>query len=501
MPSRESGVTGPEISETSPDPDAAEVSRLVHAGAGWSLTNNLVIRLGTLLSGIVLARLLTPTDYGVYAVALVVLSVLLSMNELGVGLAIVRWDRDIASFAPTVMTLAVASSIVLYGACYALAPSLADLMNAPQATGVLRLLCILVIFDGISTVPSGILTRRFMQARRFIADVSNFALGTTVTIILAVAGAGAMSLAVGQITGGIVGVVLMWIFSPIKIRPGWNRRQARELVDFGLPLAGASLLVLGLMNVDYIVVGRTLGPGELGLYLMAFNLSSWPVNLFGEAARRVSFAGFSRLANRPEELGHRFQRGIGMLGAATVPVCALLAGYARPLIEVLYGERWVPAAAALQILAVLGLLRAVYFIGYDALVAVGDPVPSSSCNWPGLSCSFLPWSSGPGWAGSVGSASDMCWWRDWWPCLHYFSSSPDMGYTRSVFSRPCLALARGRSHSRGVCGGSVPGPTSDWPVARRRACLGAAVRPGVVSDAVLLAGAVALPWSRASPKL
>jgi O-antigen/teichoic acid export membrane protein len=120
--------------------------------------------------------------------------------------------------------------------CFALAPNLADLMNAPQATGVLRLLCIQVIFDGISTVLSGTLTRRFLQARRFVADSSNFALGTTVTIILAVAGRGAMSLAIGRIAGGIVGMVLIWIFSPVMFGPGWEREEARELVR-AMPVA------------------------------------------------------------------------------------------------------------------------------------------------------------------------------------------------------------------------------------------------------------------------
>jgi PST family polysaccharide transporter len=204
-----------------------------------------------------------------------------------------------------------------------------------------------------------------------VADLSNFALATAVTIMLAIAGSGAMSLAIGRIVGGIVGMVLIWVLSPVRFGPGWDREQARDLVRFGLPLAGSSLLVLTLLNIDYVVVGKTLGPVELGFYLMAFNLSSWPVNMFAEAARRVSFAGFSRLANRPDDFGRTFQRGIGLLGAATVPVCALLAGYARPLVEVLYGERWLPAASALEVLAVLGLARVVYFIGYDALVAVG----------------------------------------------------------------------------------------------------------------------------------
>ena len=351
--------------------DSKAIERLVGDGARWSLLNNVVIRLGTLISGIILARLLTPEDYGVYAVALVVLTVLLSMNEMGVSLAVIRWDDDIRSFAPTVMTLSLASSALLYGACYVAAPSLASLMNAPGATDVLRLLSLLVLIDAIATVPSGILTREFLQAKRFVADLSSFAIEVTVTIILAVGGNGAMSFAVGRVAGGVVGVILVWYFAPVRMLPGWDSVQARSLVKYGLPLAGSSLLVFVLLNVDYIVIGRELDPIQLGLYLMAFNLSSWPVNVFVEAARRVSFAGFSRLASQPDLLGQGFERGIAVLGSATVPVCALLAGYAEPLIGFLYGERWLPAAAALEFLAVLGLMRAVYLIGYDALIAVG----------------------------------------------------------------------------------------------------------------------------------
>lgn len=353
------------------DPVGSELNRLVGSGARWSLVNNVVIRLGTLLSGVVLARLLTPDDYGVYAVALVVLTVLLSMNEMGVSLAIIRWESALKTFAPTVMTLSVVSSTVLFASCYMLAPHLSSLMNTPEATEVLRLLCFLVLVDGVAAVPSGILTRRFLQARRFAADFSDFVISTAVTIVLAAAGQGALSFAWGRIAGGLVGIGLIWILCPVNIMPGWDARQARALLRFGLPLAGSSLLVFILLNVDYVVVGRELDTAQLGFYLLAFNLSSWPVNLFVEAARRVSFAGFSRLADRPDGLGPGFQRGIGLLMAITVPVCALLGGFADPIIEFLYGARWLPAAVVLEVLALLGLLRAIYLIGYDALVAVG----------------------------------------------------------------------------------------------------------------------------------
>jgi PST family polysaccharide transporter len=111
-------------------------------------------------------------------------------------------------------------------------------------------------------------------------------------------------------------------------------------------------------------------PAALGLYLMAFNQSSWSLNVFGEAARRVALAGFSRLTADREALGRAFARGLALLMAATVPVCALLACYADAMLRFVYGEPWAPAAQALVLLAPLGLVRVGLFVVYDLFVAL-----------------------------------------------------------------------------------------------------------------------------------
>jgi PST family polysaccharide transporter len=344
----------------------------VGRGAAWSLLNNLVLRAGSLVSGIALARLLSPHAYGVYAVALVVLTLLQSMNELGVSLAVVRWQDDLRSFAPTVMTIAMASSVVLYIVAFFGAPLYCHAMHAPDAVLVLRVLCIAVVLDGVACVPAGILNREFKQRSRLYCDALSFASSTGLTIGLAVAGAGAMSLAWGSILGNVVSIVCYFILCPIRVFPGWNPERARALMRFGLPLAGASLLVLAVSNVDNIIVGASLNSVALGFYLMAFNQSSWPLTVFSEAARRVSLAGFSRLVDDDRPAFDRaFRRGLGLLMAATIPVCALLAAYAEPMLRTVYGEKWVPAASALRYLAILGLFRVALFVAYDALVALG----------------------------------------------------------------------------------------------------------------------------------
>jgi O-antigen/teichoic acid export membrane protein len=345
----------------------------VRSGTRWSLLNTIVVRVSNFAVGVVLARtVFGPSVFGLYAVSQIVLAVLLSANELGVSAAIIRWEGDIRSFARTVFTLSVVSSTIIYIGLYAGASSIARLLGSPDATYMLRILCLCVIIDGLASVPLALLTREFAQGRRMVVDLANFVVSTGVTVWLAFSGQGAMSFAWGSLAGCTVALVVATVAAPMFVLPGWNTAQARQLLQFGLPLAGASLLALGVFNVDSAIVGATLGAAMLGLYQLAFNISSWPVSSISQAVQRVSFAGFSRVADSGKDrMTEAFSRALGLLMALTVPACVLLATTAAPLIRTVYGERWVPAAHALSLLALLGLLRVAYGLFYDAMAAVG----------------------------------------------------------------------------------------------------------------------------------
>ncbi len=355
-----------------PEQPAQDLESRVRSGTRWSMLNTIVVRVSNFAVGVLLARtVFGPSVFGLYAVSQIVLAVLLSANELGVSAAIIRWEGDIRSFARTVFTLSVVSSTVIYVGLYACAPAIARLLGSPDATFMLRILCLCVIIDGLASVPLALLTREFAQGRRMLVDLANFVVSTGVTVWLAFSGQGAMSFAWGSLAGCIVALIVAMVAAPMFVLPGWNTADARQLLQFGLPLAGASLLTLGVFNVDSAIVGATLGPAMLGLYQLAFNISSWPVSSISQAVQRVSFAGFSRVADSGRGLTDAFSRALGLLMALTVPACVLLATTAEPLIRAVYGERWVGAAHALSLLAMLGLLRVAYGLFYDAMAAVG----------------------------------------------------------------------------------------------------------------------------------
>ncbi|MDR6592060.1 lipopolysaccharide biosynthesis protein [Saccharothrix longispora] len=349
----------------------AGLERKVTSAIRWSAVNSLVQRLGQVGVGVLVARLVAPEQFGVFAVALVVMNIVMSISEMGVSVALVRTERPVEELAPTVTTLSIASGALLCLVCVLGAPWFAGAMGTPQATGVIQLMSLSLVVAGVSAVPGALLQREFRQDHKFVADTSAFVVGTTVTVVLALLGFGAWSLAWARIATNLVSTGVMFAYTERWYRPGFDPRQARELLSFGLPLAGASLLVFGVLNVDQIVVGSVLGTVQLGYYLLAFNLANWPVAAFSQPVRSVSLAAFSQVRDDPALFARTFARALRLLALATVPACVLLAVLADPLVRVVYGERWAPAAQALALLVALGALRVVLELGYDYLASAG----------------------------------------------------------------------------------------------------------------------------------
>ncbi|WP_229068336.1 lipopolysaccharide biosynthesis protein [Actinoplanes sp. DH11] len=339
---------------------------------GWSLASTMLSRLSTLVIGIALARILGPEEFGTFAVALVVLTAVLSFNELGVSLAIVRWPDDPDEIAPTVATLSVLSSLLVYAGCYLGAPAFAAALGDESAVPVIRVLALSVIVSGLVATPVGLLQRAFQQKQKTVADLVTNWTSALVSIGFAVSGAGAMSLAVGQLTGSVAGAILFFVFAPRGLRFGFNPAKARALLKFGLPLAGSSIIVFATTNVDRIIVGAVLGPVALGYYTLALNLANWPITIFSQPVRAVVPAALARLQHDRPALRSAFLSGAGLLGVIALPACMLLSGAAAPLIRFLYGDVWEPAATVLVWLGLLAVMRILFELFYDYFVVLAS---------------------------------------------------------------------------------------------------------------------------------
>ena len=259
------------------------------------------------------------------------------------------------------------ASVAVFGAGWFATPTFAAAMGDSGATDVVRLMLVCVPLNGVAATPAALLQREYQQGRRTAADQVNIWLGAVISVTLAAAGWGAMSLAVGRVVAAVVFTGMLIRLSPARLNCGWNREVVRPLLNFGLPLAGSSLVVFAVGYADQLVVGNRLGTQALGFYLLAFSLASWPVTIFSQPIRAVAPAAFARIQNNAPRMAESFRAAFRLVLVIALPACAFLAGAAAPIVTVVYGEVWAPAAIALQWLALQAAVRIVFELSYDFL--------------------------------------------------------------------------------------------------------------------------------------
>lgn len=359
-------------------PRRAAGRRAVPAGSptaggafGWSLANTMISKLGTLGIGIVLARVLGPEQFGTFAIALVALMAVLSFNELGVSLAIVRWREHPSSIVPTVNTISVIASTLFCAAAWYAAPTFTRLMGDEGATLVVRLLILSVLVNGVVAAPAALLQRNFQERQRLVIDQVNVWAGAGISVALALLGMGAMALAIGRLAGSAISAVMFLRASPEPYRWGWRQDKAAALLKFGLPLAGTSIIVFCIGYSDQLIAGALLGATALGYYVLAFNLSSWPVSIVSQPLRRVAPAAFAAIQDNPAHLRSSILALFSVLACVTVPVFVVMAAAAAPLVRIVYGEVWLPSAPVMSWLVVSALSKVLCELAYDYIVVIG----------------------------------------------------------------------------------------------------------------------------------
>lgn len=363
-------MTGEAVATGSP-PAVSDLGGSVGRGVSWSALNAVLLRSGQLLMGIVTARIIAPREFGVFAVALTAFAIVANVSDLGVGSAILREVDRTRAIAPTVYTLGIGTSVVLGGAMALSAPYVATQFGASAAADAIRVLSLTVVIGAGGTVPAALITRDYLQKRRFASDAVWFVVANVTLIPLALNGSGVMALAWSRVVAQFASTVVLITLTPERYRPGFDRREVRGLLRFGLPLAGANLVAFSIANLDFIVVGRLLGALRLGYYNLAYNVSSWPVSVFTAVLNNVTLTTLSRVRHSVTELEDHLSAALSTLAAAAFPVSAMLMVLSDPLVRFLYGERWSPSAPALAALAAFGSLRVVIALLSDVLVALG----------------------------------------------------------------------------------------------------------------------------------
>ena len=329
------------------------------SGATWAGVSRISQQGLQTLSIAVLARLLSPGDYGVMAMGNFFVNFLQQLGDLGTGSAIIQREelspRLTSSLFWVNVGLGMLGALVLWAA----APLAARYYHEPRVIAVLSVLALAFPATGIGIVPESLLIRNMQYKKLCIAEVGSALLGACMSITLAWKGAGVWSLVAGSLTLTLSSSLMLWMLS--AWRPLWlvDWQEIRSVFRYSMNLTGFVLINYFSRNAGHLIVGRYLGTAALGYYQMAYSLLMYPLQALSSILGRVMFAALSRIQSDRERLRAVFLRYLTVLGAINVPVFLGLAIVAGPLVQVFLGTRWLPVVPLITILAPIGILQAI----------------------------------------------------------------------------------------------------------------------------------------------
>jgi lipopolysaccharide exporter len=356
---------------TTPQQKSRSLSAHVRSGAIWNMGTTIFLRLSGIGVTAIVARILSPHDFGVFAVATTVFTIVWALGEFGVTSCLVRADLSVDALAPTLWSVSLISSLAMAGVLVKFAGPIAASLGSADAARPVQVMAIVVVIQGIAAVPTAQCTREFRQEKLFLANALSFLPSMAVLVFLARHGSGAMAFAWSRVTGQSIALAVILLSAPKLHLPRMTRYALGILYRFGLPLAVANFVGFILQNVDYALIGHFMGPVLLGTYVLAFNAASWSTTLLGGVLTTVSMPAFSRVKHDAVKLEAAMADAVRSVLLFAAPMCALVLVLARPLVLTLYGGHWVAAATVLSILSCYGLISIVGVLFASMLAALG----------------------------------------------------------------------------------------------------------------------------------
>ncbi len=364
------GVAAPGL-KRAPQKTARSLSANVRRGAIWNMASTVLLKLSSIAITALVARILSPHDFGVFAVANTVFTIVSAFGEFGVTSCLARADLRVKDLAPTLWSVSLGSSLAVAAALVFFAKPIAAGLGSPDGAGPVRVMAIIMILTGMAAVPTAQCVRDFKQDKIFLANVLGFIPSTVVLLVLAKSGDGAMAFAWSRVAGQLTSCVVILVSAPRLYMLGITRSALSILGKFGVPLAVANFVGYLLQNVDYALIGHLMGPVMLGTYVIAFNAASWSTSLLVGVLSMVAMPAFSRVRHDTERLMGAMADGVTAVVLIAAPMCTLVMVLARPIVLTLYGARWEAAANALSILSLYGLISIVCLLFAQMLAALG----------------------------------------------------------------------------------------------------------------------------------
>jgi len=329
------------------------------SGIKWSSISHFGRRGLSLITTIVLARLLAPADFGLVAMAAVVIGFIELFKDLGTATAVIQRKDPSQGLLASVFWLNSGFGLAAAMVLCLLAPLLGAFYREPQVIPIMQALSLSFLLSGLSNVQMSLLERNLEFDKLARIEIGTTLFAALVGITAAFLGHGAWSLVYQMLAGNFLGTLLFW--SASRWRPSWqfDWPEIRSVMAFSLNLTGGNIFNYFARNADKLLIGRFLGVQDLGYYDLAYRLMQFPLQGISAVIGRVMFPLYSRMQDDAGQFGRTYLKVASAIALISFPLMLGLTALAGPFVLTLFGAAWTPVIPLLLILAPLGAVQSI----------------------------------------------------------------------------------------------------------------------------------------------
>lgn len=372
-------------------------------GAAWMVLFKLLDRTLGLLSILVLARLLTPADFGIVAMASATIAVLELLGAFSLDLALIQNQNTTRKHYDTAWTFNILANIAIALLMLLIAAPSASFFREPRVEYVIYGLAAGVFVQGFENVGVVAFRKELMLNREFGFLLAKRLIGVITGVVLAIAFRSYWALVAGSVASQLAGVALSYVLHPF--RPRLSLAARRELIHFSKWLFINNILFVGNHKAPDFIIGRLSGSTTLGIYNLGHEIANLPTTELAAPINRAVYPGYAAMARDPGALRTAFLGVASSVALIAIPAAAGLAALAGDLVGVLLGEQWTACIPIIQILSIQGLLVALQTNAGYVFIATGNPRTVTGLASMRLAILVPSLLVGTAWGGVVGAAS------------------------------------------------------------------------------------------------
>jgi len=354
-------------------PPPRHLRRRVRESVLWAFLEHGYTWALTFGSRIVLARLLSPRDFGLVAIVTLVQDLVVLFGMRGIAASLIQRREQVEAYATAAFWLNILVGAAIGVVQIALAPVAARVFGEPQLAVLLPVAAIAFFITPWGVTHNTLLAKELKIKRRALRHAALRTVATAGMIVMAVRGYGVWSFVIPPLLVDPLEVLLNWRLHPWRPRLRLDLQHWREIAGYGKHVLGADVLRYLMDNTDYWTVGRVLGTAALGVYAFAFRQAMFAVDHVTRVAARVTFPTFALLQRDEATVRQAFTKALLLITSVTLPLQLGQLALTREYIVTVYSAKWLPAVDPFRILLLYGTALAVAALPRSLLAATGRP--------------------------------------------------------------------------------------------------------------------------------